>query len=416
MASISPLKSHIRLGNPSLFFPSSPQLPAPLPCSLPIVSRRAAKVRCEFEAKGNGAFSGDTDPRVIDRQKALEAAMNDINNSFGKGSVTRLGSAGGALVETFPSGCLTLDFALGGGLPKGRIVEIFGPESSGKTTLALHAIAEVQKLGGNAMLVDAEHAFDPAYSRALGVDIENLIVCQPDNGEMALEIADRLCRSGAVDLICVDSVSALTPRAEIEGEIGMQQIGLQARLMSQALRKMSGNASKAGCTLIFLNQIRYKIGVFYGNPEVTSGGIALKFFASLRLEIRPIGKIKSAKGDEDIGIKARVRVQKSKVSRPYKQAEFEIIFGEGVSKLGCVLDCAEMMDVVAKKGSWYSYEDQRLGQGRDKALQYLRENPLICSEIEKAVRAVMSEGTRHMSLIAFGQSSTAEDELIYDEK
>ncbi|KAJ1416715.1 P-loop containing nucleoside triphosphate hydrolase, partial [Sesbania bispinosa] len=278
-------------------------------------------------------------------QKALEAAMNDINNSFGKGSVTRLGSAGGALVETFPSGCLTLDCALGGGLPKGRIVEvldgvwntnyngIFGPESSGKTTLALHAIAEVQKLGGNAMLVDAEHAFDPAYSKALGVDVENLIVCQPDHGEMALEIADRMCRSGAIDLICVDSVSALTPRAEIEGEIGMQQMGLQARLMSQALRKMSGNASKAGCTLIFLNQIRYKIGVYYGNPEVTSGGIALKFFASLRLEVRPIGKIKSAKGDEEIGLKVRVRVQKSKVSRPYKLAEFEIIFGEGVNKL-----------------------------------------------------------------------------------
>lgn len=316
--------------------------------------------------------------------------MTDINSSFGKGSVTRLGSAGGALVETFPSGCLTLDLALGGGLPKGRIVEIFGPESSGKTTLALHAIAEVQKLGGNAMLVDAEHAFDPAYSKALGVDVENLIVCQPDHGEMALEIADRMCRSGAVDLICVDSVSALTPRAEIEGEIGMQQMGLQARLMSQALRKMSGNASKAGCTLIFLNQIRYKIGVYYGNPEVTSGGIALKFFASVRLEIRSTGKIKSA--DEEIGLRVRVRVQKSKVSRPYKQAEFEIIFGEGVSKLGCILDCAEMMDVVAKKGAWYSYADHRLGQGRDKALQYLRENPALHEEIEKMVRLRMAEG------------------------
>ncbi|XP_071905521.1 DNA repair protein recA homolog 1, chloroplastic-like isoform X3 [Coffea arabica] len=363
---------------------------------------RPLRVRSEYDAKVNGALSADSDPRFLDRQKALETAMNDINNSFGKGSVTRLGGAGGALVETFPSGCLTLDIALGGGLPKGRIVEIYGPESSGKTTLALHAIAEVQvhcvskllfctymnyagtitdvhsllvspfpflgwgwesrlekKLGGNAMLVDAEHVFDPAYSKALGVDVENLIVCQPDNGEMALEIADRMCRSGAVDLICIDSVSALTPRAEIEGEIGMQQMGLQARLMSQALRKMSGNASKAGCTLIFLNQIRYKIGVYYGNPEVTSGGIALKFFASVRLEIRPIGKIKSVKGDEEIGLKVRVRVQKSKVSRPYKQAEFEIIFGEGVSKLGCVLDCAEIMDIVLKKGSWYSYADQR---------------------------------------------------------
>ncbi|XP_027127376.1 DNA repair protein recA homolog 1, chloroplastic-like isoform X2 [Coffea arabica] len=357
---------------------------------------RPLRVRSEYDAKVNGALSADSDPRFLDRQKALETAMNDINNSFGKGSVTRLGGAGGALVETFPSGCLTLDIALGGGLPKGRIVEIYGPESSGKTTLALHAIAEVQKLGGNAMLVDAEHVFDPAYSKALGVDVENLIVCQPDNGEMALEIADRMCRSGAVDLICIDSVSALTPRAEIEGEIGMQQMGLQARLMSQALRKMSGNASKAGCTLIFLNQIRYKIGVYYGNPEVTSGGIALKFFASVRLEIRPIGKIKSVKGDEEIGLKVRVRVQKSKVSRPYKQAEFEIIFGEGVSKLGCVLDCAEIMDIVLKKGSWYSYADQRLGQGRDRALQYLKENPLLSEEVEKMVRSAMAEGVGHV--------------------
>ncbi|KAJ8769658.1 hypothetical protein K2173_005261 [Erythroxylum novogranatense] len=355
-----------------------------LPSPTPHCNR--INIRCHSQDKINGFL-----PSNLERQKALELAMNDINNSFGKGSVTRLGSAGGALVETFPSGCLTLDFALGGGLPKGRIVEIFGPESSGKTTLALHAIAEVQKLGGNAMLVDAEHAFDPAYSKALGVDVENLIVCQPDNGEMALEIADRMCRSGAIDLICVDSVSALTPRAEIEGEIGMQQIGLQARLMSQALRKMSGNASKAGCTLIFLNQIRYKIGVYYGNPEVTSGGIALKFFASVRLEIRPTGKIKSAKGDEDIGLRVRVRVQKSKVSRPYKQAEFEIIFGEGVSQLGCILDCAEMMDVVMKKGSWYSYGDHRLGQGRDKALQYLRDNPHVHEEIEKTVRTKMAD-------------------------
>ncbi|CAI9760339.1 unnamed protein product [Fraxinus pennsylvanica] len=348
------------------------------------------------------------------QQKALDAAMNDINSSFGKGSVTRLGSAGGALVETFPSGCLTLDFALGGGLPKGRIVEIYGPESSGKTTLALHAIAEVQNLGGNAMLVDAEHAFDPTYSKALGVDVENLIVCQPDNGEMALEIADRMCRSGAIDLICIDSVSALTPRAEIEGEIGMQQMGLQARLMSQALRKMSGNASKAGCTLIFLNQIRHKIGVYYGNPEVTSGGIALKFFASVRLEIRPTGKIKSVKGDEDIGLKVRVRVQKSKVSRPYKQAEFEIIFGEGVSKLGCVLDCAEIMDVVLKKGSWYSYEDHRLGQGRDRALQYLKENPLVSEEIEKRVRSMVIEGTGQLgaSYIKLSPPQPQEDDVF----
>ncbi|XP_040986600.1 DNA repair protein recA homolog 1, chloroplastic isoform X1 [Juglans microcarpa x Juglans regia] len=382
----------------------------------PASKLKQLRIRSEFDGKANGALSADFDPRFIDRQKALEAAMNDINNSFGKGSVTRLGSAGGALVETFPSGCLTLDFALGGGLPKGRIVEIYGPESSGKTTLALHAIAEVQNLGGNAMLVDAEHAFDPAYSKALGVDVENLIVCQPDHGEMALEIADRMCRSGAIDLICVDSVSALTPRAEIEGEIGMQQMGLQARLMSQALRKMSGNASKAGCTLIFLNQIRHKIGVYYGNPEVTSGGIALKFFASLRLEIRPTGKIKSVKGDEEIGLRVRVRVQKSKVSRPYKQAEFEIIFGEGVGKSGCILDCAEMMDIVVKKGSWYSYGDHRLGQGRDRALQYLKDNPILHDEIEKIVRSKLADGTGQLSSPPLRNSSLLnQHEDVYEE-
>ncbi|KAG0468777.1 hypothetical protein HPP92_018105 [Vanilla planifolia] len=440
--------------NPRLVLDFSKKIPAPRGILVLVSSRKPGRARCGFDIKGNGALSGDTSHREAERvsavlhlsealklsvveeaavayvfmyweklitrkmvlceddkkQKALEAAMNDINSSFGKGSVTRLGSAGGALVETFPSGCLTLDLALGGGLPKGRIVEVFGPESSGKTTLALHAIAEVQKLGGNAMLVDAEHAFDPSYSRALGVDIENLIVCQPDHGEMALEIADRMCRSGAIDLICVDSVSALTPRAEIEGEIGMQQIGLQARLMSQALRKMSGNASKAGCTLIFLNQIRYKVGVFYGNPEVTSGGIALKFFASLRLEIRSIGKIKS--GDEDIGVRVRVRVQKSKVSRPYKQAEFEIVFGEGVSKVGCVLDCAETMDIVAKRGSWYSYKEHRLGQGREKALQFLQENPIICAEIEKVVKSVMVDGSKHSNLIAYGQLSNIDDDDV----
>ncbi|KAK9155221.1 hypothetical protein Sjap_002701 [Stephania japonica] len=410
MDAVFPLNPHFI---PSKTDPSFPLSSLRLPLStIRFYSNRCFKssraARCEF----NGSLSGDMDQRLIDRQKALDAAMSDINNSFGKGSVTRLGSAGGALVETFPSGCLTLDLALGGGLPKGRIVEVFGPESSGKTTLALHAIAEVQRLGGNAMLVDAEHAFDPAYSRALGVDIENLIVCQPDNGEMALEIADRMCRSGAIDLICVDSVSALTPRAEIEGEIGMQQMGLQARLMSQALRKMSGNASKAGCTLIFLNQIRYKIGVFYGNPEVTSGGIALKFFASVRLEIRSTGKIKSVKGDEDVGLKVRVRVQKSKVSRPYKQAEFDIIFGEGVSKLGCILDCAEYMDIIVKKGSWYSYEDQRLGQGRDKAIQYLRENPILCDEIEKVVRLRVAEGTIQAGVTQRPLSLLHEEQIV----
>lgn len=336
-------------------------------------------------------YLSDDQLQYVDRQKALEAAMSDINGSFGKGSVTRLGSAGGALVETFPSGCLTLDLALGGGFPKGRIVEIFGPESSGKTTLALHAIAEIQKKGGNAMLVDAEHCFDPYYSKALAVDVESLIVCQPDNGEMALETADRMCRSGAVDIIVIDSVSALTPRAEIEGEIGMQQMGLQARLMSQALRKMSANAARANCTIIFLNQIRYKIAVMYGNPEVTSGGLALKFFASLRLDIRNTGKIKSPRGEDDIGIRARVRVQKSKVSRPYKQAEFDIIFGEGICKLGSLLDSAETVGVVVRKGAWYSYGETRLGQGRDKVVQFLRDYPEVCADIEKVVRERIAE-------------------------
>ncbi|XP_050944004.1 DNA repair protein recA homolog 1, chloroplastic isoform X4 [Cucumis melo] len=335
-----------------------------LPSSLSNASNRVRELRCEFEVNVNGALSGDFDPRSVDRKKALEAAMNDINGSFGKGSVTRLGSAGGALVETFPSGCLTLDCALGGGLPKGRIVEIFGPESSGKTTLALHAIAEVQKLGGNAMLVDAEHAFDPAYSKAVGVDVENLIVCQPDHGEMALEIADRMCRSGAVDLICVDSVSALTPRAEIEGEIGMQQMGLQARLMSQALRKMSGNASKAGCTLIFLNQIRYKIGVYYGNPEVTSGGIALKFFASLRLEIRPIGKLKSE----------------------MKKLGFEFVLESKRAR------CRGHTSKLSLKLSL----ERELGQGRDRALQYLKDTPALQDEIEKTLQTMLTSGTVQM--------------------
>lgn len=241
------------------------------------------------------------------------------------------------------------------------------------------------------MLVDAEHCFDPYYSNAVGVDVESLIVCQPDNGEMALETADRMCRSGAVDIIVVDSVSALTPRAEIEGEIGMQQMGLQARLMSQALRKMSANAARANCTIIFLNQIRYKIAVMYGNPEVTSGGLALKFFASLRLDIRNAGKIKSPRGEDDIGIRARVRVQKSKVSRPYKQAEFDIIFGEGICKLGSMLDSSEAVGVVVRKGAWYSYGETRLGQGRDKVVQFLREYPAVYADIEKAVRERIAE-------------------------
>ena len=323
-----------------------------------------------------------------DKEKALNLVLNQIERNFGKGSIMRLGDAAKMKVETISSGALTLDLALGGGFPKGRVIEIYGPESSGKTTLALHAIAEVQKAGGVAAFVDAEHALDPTYSAALGVDIDNLLVAQPDNGESALEIVDQLVRSAAVDIVVVDSVAALVPRAEIEGEMGDLQVGLQARLMSKALRKIAGNIGKSGSTVIFLNQLRQKIGISYGNPEVTTGGTALKFYASVRLDIRRIQTLK--KGSEgEYGIRAKVKVAKNKVAPPFRIAEFDIIFGTGISQIGCMLDLAEKTDVVSRKGAWYSYEGDNIAQGRDNAVKYLEENPEFAEVIEEKVKAAL---------------------------
>lgn len=327
------------------------------------------------------------------RKRALARVLDEIDASFGKGSIMRIGSASGAKVETFSTGALTLDVALGGGLPKGRIVEVYGPESSGKTTLALHAMAEVQKSGGTVALIDAEHAFDPVYSARVGVNVDDVIVCQPESGEMALEVVDQLVRSSAVDLICIDSVAALVPKAEIEGEMGMVQVGLQARLMSQALRKLTTNAAKANCTVLFINQLRMKIGVIYGSPEVTTGGNALKFYSSVRLDIRRTATIKG-KGDEgDTGIHVRVKVAKNKVAPPYRVAEMDILFGSGISSTGCVVDVAETQGIVNKKGSWYSYGDQKLGQGRDRAIEALDNNPELRAEIEAAVRQQVADST-----------------------
>ena len=330
-----------------------------------------------------------------DKEKALNLVLKQIERSFGKGSIMRLGDAFQMKVETIPSGALTLDIALGGGLPKGRIIEIYGPESSGKTTLALHAIAEVQKQGGVAAFVDAEHALDPTYSSVLGVDIDNLLVAQPDTGESALEIVDQLVRSAAVDLVVIDSVAALVPRAEIEGEMGDTQIGLQARLMSKALRKIAGNIGRSGSTVIFLNQLRQKIGITYGNPEVTTGGNALKFYSSVRLDIRRIQTLKKG-GEGEYGIRAKVKVAKNKVAPPFRIAEFDIIFGKGISGMGCMLDIAEANDIVVRKGAWYSYQGSNIAQGRDNALIYLQENPTIAQEIEEKVRATFEKNDENV--------------------
>ncbi len=292
----------------------------------------------------------------------------------------RLGDAGRMRVETIPTGAMTLDLALGGGLPKGRVVEIYGPESSGKTTLALHAIAEVQKSGGIAAFVDAEHALDPVYSKALGVDIDNLLISQPDTGEMALEVVDQLVRSAAIDIVVIDSVAALVPRSEIEGEMGSTQVGVQARLMSHALRKITGNIGKSGCTVIFLNQLRQKIGVTYGSPETTTGGNALKFYASVRLDIRRIQTLK--KGTEEFGIRAKVKVAKNKVAPPFRIGEFDIIFGQGISSVGCLVDLAEKHEIIVRKGAWYSYGGENISQGRDNAILYLKENADVMAKVE----------------------------------
>jgi recombination protein RecA len=326
----------------------------------------------------------------MDRQKALEAALAQIDRAFGKGSAMKLGSREKIEIETISTGSLGLDIALGvGGLPRGRVVEIYGPESSGKTTLALHAIAEAQKGGGTAAFVDAEHALDPVYAKKLGVDIDELIVSQPDTGEQALEIVDTLVRSNAVDVLVVDSVAALVPRAEIEGEMGDSHVGLQARLMSQALRKLTGSISRSRCLVIFINQVRMKIGVMYGNPETTTGGNALKFYASVRLDIRRTGQIKDR--DDIVGNATRVKVVKNKVAPPFKQVEFDIMYGQGVSKVGEILDLGVKAGLVEKSGAWFSYDSVRIGQGRENAKQYLTENPDVAQRIENAIRGRTDE-------------------------
>ncbi|VAV98224.1 RecA protein [hydrothermal vent metagenome] len=321
----------------------------------------------------------------VDKSKALEAAMSQIDKAFGKGSLMRLGDREVVQMESISTGSLGLDIALGiGGLPKGRVVEIYGPESSGKTTLALHVAAETQKFGGTAAFIDAEHALDPIYAQKLGVSLDELLISQPDTGEQALEIADTLVRSGAVDILIIDSVAALTPRAELEGEMGDSLPGLQARLMSQALRKLTGSISKSNTLVIFINQIRMKIGVMFGSPETTSGGNALKFYASVRLDIRRIGAIKLR--DEVVGNQTRVKVVKNKVAPPFKQVEFDIMYGEGISKMGELVDLGVKAEVVEKAGSWYSYNSERIGQGRENAKQFLKDHPDMAAEIEHAIR------------------------------
>ncbi len=322
-----------------------------------------------------------------EKLKALDAALSQIEKQYGKGTVMRLGDPSAQMnVETIPTGSLSLDIALGlGGIPKGRIVEIYGPESSGKTTVTLHMIAEVQKRGGIAGFIDAEHALDPVYAKNIGVDIDNLYISQPDNGEQALEITETMVRSGAIDIIVVDSVAALVPKAEIDGDMGDSHVGLQARLMSQALRKLTAVISKSNCTVVFINQLREKVGVMFGNPETTTGGRALKFYSSVRLDVRRIESLKQ--GGEVIGNRTRVKVVKNKIAPPFKEAEFDIMFGEGISIVGDILDLAAENDIVNKSGAWYAYQGNKIGQGRENAKQYLRDNPQVCQEIADKVRA-----------------------------
>lgn len=348
-----------------------------------------------------------------EKQKALNLVMNQIEKSFGKGAIMRLGDATRMKVETVPTGALPLDLALGGGLPRGRVVEIYGPESSGKTTLALHAIAAVQQTGGIAAFVDAEHALDPAYAAVLGVDIQNLLISQPDTGETALEIVDQLVRSTAVDVVVIDSVAALVPKAEIEGDMGDAHVGLQARLMSQALRKITGNIGKTGCIVIFLNQLRQKIGVTYGNPETTTGGNALKFYASVRLDIRRVQTLK--KGTEEFGNRVKVKVAKNKVAPPFRVAEFDIIFGKGISRLGCILDMAEETGVVNRKGAWYSYNGENLAQGRDNTIKYMEENPEFARNIEQLVRQKLEMGVVVSANSVAANETDAEEEYVEEE-
>ncbi len=325
-----------------------------------------------------------TENQASGKSKALGLALETIEKQFGKGSIMKLGESTRVNVETIPTGSLSLDLALGGGLPKGRIIEIYGPESSGKTTLTLHAIAEIQRQGGTAAFIDAEHALDPAYAKRIGVDVENLLLSQPDNGEQALEITETLVRSNAVDLIVVDSVAALVPRAEIEGDMGDSHMGLQARLMSQALRKLTGVISKSHATVIFINQIRMKIGVMFGNPETTTGGNALKFYASVRMDIRRVSQIKQ--GDEVVGNRTRVKVVKNKIAPPFRQAEFDIMYNQGISTAGDILDLATAQGIVDKAGAWFSYKGEKISQGREAAKTYLQANPDVLEEIAAKIR------------------------------
>ena len=348
------------------------------------------------------------DKDTMDKQKALEAALGQIERAFGKGSIMKLGQRESAVdISAISTGSLGLDIGLGiVGLPRGRIVEIYGPESSGKTTLALHTIAEAQKLGGTCAFVDAEHALDPSYARKLGVNTDELLISQPDAGEQALEIADTLVRSGAIDVLVVDSVAALVPRAELEGEMGDTHVGLQARLMSQALRKLTSSVSRSNCMVIFINQIRMKIGVMFGSPETTTGGNALKFYASVRLDIRRIGQIKDR--DEVVGNQTRVKVVKNKMAPPFKQVEFDIMYGEGVSKMGEILDLGVKAGIVEKSGSWFSYNSTRIGQGRENAKNFLRENPEMTKEIETSIR-------ESAGLIAEAMTNMSEDDPVNDD-
>jgi len=340
-----------------------------------------------------------------EKLRALEAALGQIEKQFGKGSIMKLGEFQAVNVDAIPTGALSLDIALGiGGIPKGRIVEVYGPESSGKTTLALHLIAEAQKQGGEAAFIDAEHALDPVYAKHLGVDIDNLIVSQPDTGEQALEIAEALVRSGALDVIVIDSVAALVPKAEIDGDMGDAHVGLQARLMSQALRKLAGAISKSKCVIVFINQLREKVGVMFGNPETTAGGRALKYYASVRMDIRRVESIKQ--DGEVIGNRTRVKVVKNKVAPPFREAEFDIVYGKGISKEGNILDIAVNLDIIEKSGSWFSYEGERIGQGRENVKKYLEENPDVSKEIEEKIRANFNEAFEK----SLGDEEKEEDE------
>lgn len=346
---------------------------------------------------------------MTDRQTALEMALRQIEKQFGKGSIMKLGESAHMKVETVPSGALALDIALGvGGFPRGRIIEIYGPESSGKTTVALHAIAEVQKIGGTAAFIDAEHALDPLYARNLGVNIDELLLSQPDTGEQALEIAEALVRSGAVDIIVIDSVAALVPKAEIEGEMGDAHVGLQARLMSQALRKLSGAISKSKTIAIFINQLREKVGIMFGNPETTPGGRALKFYSSIRLEVRRLESIKQ--GNDLVGNRTRVKVVKNKVAPPFKQADIDIMYGEGISREGSIIDIGTELDIIQKSGSWYSFEGERLGQGRENAKQYLKDHPEQAQIIENRIReAVLVNGNTNLAKFTSDDEELPED-------